>query len=83
MSVDQGKEVAQGSSRFLGHGMSLAVSVAIFGWLGSEIGERVGLESLLTLFGMLLGGTVGFYNLYVQSVLRPRQDQYCEESDKD
>ena len=83
MSVDPGKEVARGSSRFLGHGMSLAVSVAIFGWLGSKVGEWLGLESLLTLIGMLLGGVAGFYNLYVQSVLRPRQDQYCEENDKD
>jgi len=82
-SGDQGKDVVHASSQYMGHGMALAASVALFGWIGSEIGERVGFESLLTLLGIFLGGAAGFYNLYVQLVVRPRQEQDREESETD
>jgi hypothetical protein len=35
------------------------------------------------ILGMLLGGAAGFYNLYVQVVIRPREEQGSEESDDD
>ncbi len=82
-SGDQRKDMVRTSSQYMGHGMALAASVALFGWVGSEIGERVGYESLLTLLGMLLGGAAAFYNLYVQLVIRPRQEQDREESETD
>ena len=82
-SGDRGSDVVHASSRFLGHGMAMAASVALFGWVGSEIGERGGSESLFTLLGMFLGGAAGFYSLYVRLVARPRQEQDREESDKD
>jgi hypothetical protein len=62
--------------------MTLAASVALFGWLGFKIGERIGAESLLTILGMLVGGAAGFFNLYVQVVIRPREEQGSEESDE-
>ncbi len=34
------------------------------------------------LLGMLLGGAAGLYNLYVQIVIRPREEQGREESDE-
>ena len=37
----------------------------------------------LLLLGMLLGGAAGFYNLYIQVVLRPHEKQGREESDED
>ena len=87
---ERGREVAhassqifQASSQFLGHGMTLAASVALFGWVGFKVGTRVGAGSLLMILGMLLGGAAGFYNLYVQVVIRPRQEQGHEESDDD
>lgn len=72
-SGNGGNEVARVSSRYLGHGMALAASVAFFGWLGSWVGQRVGAESILTLLGILFGGASGFLNMYVQLVIRPRQ----------
>lgn len=72
-SGDRGNEVARVSSHYLGHGMALAASVAVFGWLGSWVGQRVGAESVLTLLGMLFGGAAGFWNMYFQLVIRPRQ----------
>ena len=79
---DRGGEVVRASSQFLGHGMTLAASVGLFGWVGFEVGTRIGAESLLTILGMLLGGAAGFYHLYIQVVVRPRESQGREESDK-
>ena len=79
---ERGSEVVHASSQFLGHGMTFAASVALFGWVGFKIGARIGAESLLMILGMLLGGAAGFYNLYVQVVIRPRQEQGREESDE-
>ncbi len=76
-------EVIRVSSRYLGHGTTLAASVALFGWVGFEIGTRVGAESLLTILGGFFGGAVGFYGLYVQLVIRPREEQGHQEGDKD
>ena len=63
--------------------MALAASVALFGWVGFEIGERIGAESLLTLTGMFIGGAAGFYSLYLKLVIRPRLEQGDEENDED
>ena len=77
------REVLNASSQFLGHGMTFAASVALFGWIGFKVGEQIGAESLLMLLGMFLGGAAGFYNLYVQLVIRPREERSREESDED
>ena len=73
-SGNGGEEVSRVSSQYLGHGMALAASVALFGWLGSWIGQRAGAESALTLLGILFGGAVGLCNMYVQLVVRPREN---------
>jgi hypothetical protein len=78
----RGTEVIRASSHFLGHGMTFAASVALFGWVGFEVGTRIGAESLLLILGMLLGGAAGFYNLYLQVVVRPREDQGREEGEE-
>ena len=79
---ERGSEVVHASSQFLGHGVTFAVSVALFGWVGFKIGTRIGAESLLMILGMLLGGAAGFYNLYAHVVIRPRGEQGRGEGDK-
>jgi hypothetical protein len=54
--------------------MALAASVALFGWVGSKVGQRIGAEAVLTLLGMLVGGAAGFYSIYLRLVVRPRQE---------
>ncbi len=76
-------EVMRVSSQFLGHGMTFAASVALFGWVGVKVGTVIGAESLLTLLGILLGGAVGWYSLTVQVMRRFREEQGHEESDED
>jgi len=71
------------SSRHLGHGMGLAASAAFFGWLGSWIGERVGAESALTLLGILFGGAAGLCNMYIQLVVRPRENDESKGEPRD
>ena len=77
------REVIRASSRYLGHGMTFAASVALFGWVGSQVGTRIGAESLLTILGILFGGAVGFYSLIVQVIKKPREAGGYEESDED
>jgi hypothetical protein len=72
-SGNGGNDVAHVSSQYLGHGMAFAAAVALFGWLGSWVGQRVEAESVLTLLGILFGGAAGLCNMYVQLVIRPRQ----------
>jgi hypothetical protein len=67
-------EVVRVSARYLSLGMTFAASVALFGWVGFVVGTRVGESSLLTIFGVLLGGAAGFSNLYVQVVVKPREE---------
>ena len=76
-------EVIRVSSQFLGHGMTFAASVALFGWVGFEVGKRIGAESLPTILGILFGGAVGWYGLIVQVMRRPREEQGREGSDED
>ena len=75
-------EVIRVSSEYLSLGMTFAASVALFGWIGFMVGARVGAQSLLTILGILFGGAAGFYNLYVQVVVKPRGEQGHEESDE-
>lgn len=65
-------EAMRASSEYLGHGLAIAASVALFGWLGHLLGGAVGGRSALTLGGMFIGGAAGFYRLYVHLVLLPR-----------
>ena len=76
-------EVIRASARYLGLGMTFAASVMLFGWVGFQVGTRVGAESLLTILGVLFGGAVGFYSLIVQVMKRPREEQGHEGSDED
>ena len=82
-SEESRNEIILVSSRFLGLGMTFTASVALFGWVGFEVGTRIGAESLLTVLGILLGGAVGLYSLTVQVMRRPREEQGHEESDAD
>ncbi len=79
---ERGTEVVRASSLFLGQGITLAAAVALFGWVGFEVGTRPGAQALLTVLGMLLGGAAGFYNLYVQVVIRPREELGRKERDE-
>ena len=76
-------DVIRVSSQFLGYGMTFAASVAFFGWVGFKVGTFIGAESILTILGALFGGAVSWYSLIVKVMMRLREEQDREESDKD
>ena len=80
---ERGRGVVLAASQFAGPGIGFAMSVAFFGWVGFKVGTRIGAQTLLLLLGMLFGGAAGFYNLYIQVVIRPREERGREESDED
>ena len=52
------------AAKYLGHGMTFAVSAALFGGIGNKIGIRIGAEALMTTVGVFLGSGGAFYRLY-------------------
>ena len=67
-------EIQRASADALGHGITIAVSVALFLWLGDLLDQRIGTSPLFAFLGILLGAGGGFYRLYAQLVLIPREE---------
>lgn len=51
-------------SRYLGYGLTWALSTFLFLYLGSLADKRFGTEPVLTLIGAFVGATAGFYHMY-------------------
>ena len=50
--------------RYGGHGLTIALSTALFGWLGVQADERLGTDPLFVLLGVFIGFGAGFYSMY-------------------
>lgn len=61
------------AGRYLGTGMTWALSTALFLYLGTWVDRWVGTESLFALVGAFIGAAAGFYYLYHHLVTGPRQ----------
>jgi hypothetical protein len=70
---EEGSQGLQG--RALGLGLNIVVAALLFGFLGRWIGSKVGAQDVLTLVGGLVGGSAGFYSLYLQVAARPKTDE--------
>lgn len=55
--------LASGLGRYAGHGLTLALSTALFAWAGSWADDRLGTEPALVLLGVFLGFGAGFYSM--------------------
>lgn len=60
------------AGRYLGVGMTWALSTALFLYLGTWVDRWVGTESLFALVGAFVGAAAGFYYLYYHLVVEPR-----------
>ncbi len=65
LKPQNGGHLGPEAAKYLGHGMTFAVSAALFGWIGNKIGIRIGAEALMTTVGVFLGSGGAFYRLYV------------------
>lgn len=54
--------------RHAGHGLTIALSTALFAWLGDWLDGRLGTTPLFVLFGAGSGFAAGFYSMYRQLV---------------
>lgn len=59
-------------SRYLGLGLTMAASTALFLYLGSLVDRRLGTEPWLTLVGAFVGAAAGFYYMYRHLVIEPQ-----------
>jgi len=57
----------------LGVGLQFAASIILFLFVGRWLDSRLGTEPLLLLVGVFVGASAGFYSLYRQLVIRPRE----------
>ena len=63
--------------RFLGVGVTWALSTALFLYLGMLVDARLGTGPVLSLVGALIGAVAGFYYVYRQSLasIRRKDDE--------
>lgn len=71
------------AGRYLGVGMTWALSTALFLYLGTLVDKWVGTESLFTLLGAFVGAVAGFYYMYHHLVVEPRERAAREQRDED
>lgn len=61
--------------RYLGHGLTWALSTLLFLYVGWRVDGWLGTRPLFTILGAFLGAGAGFYNLYHHLVVRPREQE--------
>jgi F0F1-type ATP synthase assembly protein I len=60
-------------SRYLGYGLTWALSTLLFLYLGTLADEWLGTKPALTLAGAFVGAAAGFYYMYRHLVEPPKQ----------
>ena len=67
-----GQNTAAEASRYLGVGLTWALSTALFTWVGTRADAWLGSEPWLTLAGAFVGAVAGFWYMYRNLVIAPR-----------
>ncbi len=62
-------------ARYSGHGLTLALAIGFFLFLGWSVDQRLGTTPLLTVIGSFVGAGAGFYHLLQHIVLIPRAEE--------
>ena len=61
MERDEKRGVTAEISRYLGYGLTWALSTLLFLWLGTQADRWLGTKPALTLIGAFVGAAAGFY----------------------
>ncbi|MEX2572257.1 MAG: AtpZ/AtpI family protein [Gemmatimonadota bacterium] len=70
---EEQRTLAREAGAFLGIGIQFAGSIILFLFAGKWLDERLGTEPWLLLLGVFVGAAAGFYSLYRQLVIAPRE----------
>lgn len=76
------RTAASQAGEVFGVGLQFAGSILLFLFAGRWLDERLGTEPWLLLVGVLVGAVAGFYALYRQLVLAPRERRGREEGNE-
>ncbi len=69
------------AGQVLGVGMQFAGAIVLFLFVGKWLDERFGTEPWLLLLGVFTGAGAGFYSLYRQLVIEPRDRERRQRGD--
>ena len=69
-------------ARYLGLGLTWALSTALFLYLGSLVDGWLGTDPAFTVIGAFVGGAGGFYHLYHQLVKATRERENRDSKDR-
>jgi ATP synthase protein I len=62
-----------GAAQYAGVGIQFAASIVIFLLAGRWLDGRLGTDPWLMILGVFTGASAGFYSMYRQLVLQPRE----------
>lgn len=79
MAQQGGPNATAQASKYIGVGMTSAVSTLLFLFLGSMADGWLGTGPWLTLIGAFVGAGAGFYYMYHHLVIEPRLRKEREE----
>lgn len=65
--------LAQAAGKYLGYGLTWALSTALFLYLGYLVDGWLGTLPLFLILGAFVGAGAGFYSMYRQLVIEPRR----------
>ena len=68
-----GPNSSGGAGDYLGVGLQLGASILYFLFAGQWLDRRLGTEPWLLLLGVFVGAGAGFYSMYRQLVIVPRE----------
>lgn len=74
--------LAQGAE-FLGHGLAWALSTLLFLLLGRLVDGWLGTSPIFTIIGAFVGAGAGFYSMYHNIVVRPRERGSRDEDEEE
>jgi F0F1-type ATP synthase assembly protein I len=70
---DKGPNSLRGAGDYIGVGLQFAGAIVLFLFVGQWLDRRLGTEPWLLFLGVFVGATAGFYSLYRQLVIGPRE----------
>lgn len=72
---EQGRSEVKGAAEYAGVGLQFAGSIVLFLFLGRWLDGMLGTDPWLLLLGVVVGAVGGFYSMYRQLVITPREQK--------